>query len=291
MVRGFTGGERGCGDGCVTRRFSSFDGLATGYGGRTGFRRTSASTSPRRARCGARAERRRQDDALQRPPRRVAVARGAVSASTAPSAVPQTERSRLDYPVSALDVALMGTLVAASVVAAARPRASVRSRRGARHRVGLARPRRRAVRRPVRRPAPARARCARARAGRPDPLLLDEPFTGVDRPSDAAARRRSWTSSPRRRGRHRRDARPRAGAGVGSRAVPEPADGRVRPDPAEVLTLRGARAATYGAEIVAIPGDDAQFAVLPPPPSRHLMHVAPRTPRQHRLHAAGRHSS
>ena len=35
--------------------------------------------------------------------------------------VPQTERSRLDYPVSALDVALMGTLSRTAVVAPARP--------------------------------------------------------------------------------------------------------------------------------------------------------------------------
>jgi ABC-type Mn2+/Zn2+ transport system ATPase subunit len=95
--------------------------------------------------------------------------------------VPQTERSRLDYPVSALDVVLMGTL-------AARPwwrppsRADRAAARAALERVGLADhagdtfgelsggQRQRVL-------------VARALVQSGEVLLLDEPLTGVDAPS------------------------------------------------------------------------------------------------------------
>jgi len=95
--------------------------------------------------------------------------------------VPQTERSRLDYPVSALDVALMGTLSRVPWW----HRAGRRDRslaRDALDRVGLA--------------ALADAQfgelsggqrqrvlVARALVQQAPALLLDEPLTGVDRPS------------------------------------------------------------------------------------------------------------
>jgi ABC-type Mn2+/Zn2+ transport system ATPase subunit len=96
--------------------------------------------------------------------------------------VPQTERSRLDYPVSALDVALMGNL--SRIAWWKRPGRDERDLAlGALERVGL------------RKLADAqfgdlsggqrqRVLVARALVQDQPILLLDEPFMGVDRPSE-----------------------------------------------------------------------------------------------------------
>jgi ABC-type Mn2+/Zn2+ transport system ATPase subunit len=95
--------------------------------------------------------------------------------------VPQTERSRLDYPVTALDVALMGAL---SRVAWWRPpgAAERHDAQAALERVGLAD---RAAEQFGELSGGQRQRVLVARALVQDGpvLLLDEPFTGVDRPS------------------------------------------------------------------------------------------------------------
>ncbi len=87
------------------------EGLAVGYGGPPAISGVSFALRGGRAAGPARAQRRRQDDAAARDARRAAPAGAASSRSRGRcGTVPQTERSRLDYPVSALDVATMGAL-------------------------------------------------------------------------------------------------------------------------------------------------------------------------------------
>jgi ABC-type Mn2+/Zn2+ transport system ATPase subunit len=107
--------------------------------------------------------------------------RGAISGGIRFGFVPQTERSRLDYPVSALDVALMGTLSRLPWWRFA-GRAERKAARAALSRVGLAEL---ANTRFGELSGGQRQRVLVARALVQDApvLLLDEPFTGVDRPS------------------------------------------------------------------------------------------------------------
>jgi ABC-type Mn2+/Zn2+ transport system ATPase subunit len=114
----------------------------------------------------------------------IAVVSGSVAISGRAAYVPQTERARLDFPVSALDVALMGAYSRTRWYR----RVAARDRRlalDALDRVGLAertRERFGALSGGQRQ----RALIARALVQDAGVLLLDEPFAGVDRVSEQA---------------------------------------------------------------------------------------------------------
>ncbi len=173
--------------------------------------------------------------------------------------VPQTERSRLDYPVSALDVALMGTL--------SRLPWWRRAGRRERHfaletlgRVGLAQ---RAKRQFGELSGGQRQRVLVARALVQDApvLLLDEPFTGVDAPSAELLEHLLGEL---------------AGEGRGILIATHDVDQARNWDrvlclnrrqvafgaPSETLT-RNVLEATYGGSIVSIPGEQG-VGILPP---------------------------
>jgi manganese/iron transport system ATP-binding protein/manganese/zinc/iron transport system ATP- binding protein len=112
---------------------------------------------------------------------------GSVSVHGATAYVPQTERSRLDFPVSALDVALMGAYARTPwyrrIGAVDRALA-----RGALARVGLA-DRAGAHFGALSGGQRQRVLIARALVQEAGVLLLDEPFAGVDRTSEEAIMR------------------------------------------------------------------------------------------------------
>ncbi len=184
---------------------------------------------------------------------------GRISAAGGFGYVPQTERSRLDYPVSALDVALMGTF--SRLPWWRRPSRRDRAfARAALERVGLAQ----LMDTPfgdLSGGQRQRVLVARALVQDAPILLLDEPFTGIDRPSEQlldtllrelAAEGRGIMAATHDLEQARAWDRVLC---LNRRMV---AFG----DPADVLSP-AVLAETYGAEIVLV-GDDTRFAVLPP---------------------------
>jgi ABC-type Mn2+/Zn2+ transport system ATPase subunit len=173
-------------------------------------------------------------------------------------AVPQTERSRLDYPVSALDVALMGTL--SRLPWWRRPsRADRRGALDALARVGLAE-RAGATFGELSGGQRQRVLIARALVQDAHLLLLDEPYSGLDTTSaeqltllmselaaDGTGIVVATHDLDQARGYDRVLCLNREQVAYG--------------DPASVLDQRTLEA-TYGAAIVALPDD--RHAVLPP---------------------------
>jgi ABC-type Mn2+/Zn2+ transport system ATPase subunit len=191
--------------------------------------------------------------------------RGTVRVEGRCGVVPQTERSRLDYPVSALDVALMGSL--GRLPWWRRPgRAERRRALAALEAVGLLAL---AGARFGELSGGQRQRVLVARALVQDArlLLLDEPFAGVDEPS---ARRLSALIGEL------------AGAGGGVMIATHDAEQvrewelvlclnrrQVAFGPPKATLTRAVLEATYGSEIVMLPADGAPAegvvpAVLPP---------------------------
>jgi ABC-type Mn2+/Zn2+ transport system ATPase subunit len=174
--------------------------------------------------------------------------------------VPQTERSRLDYPVTALDVALMGAL---SRVAWWRPlrRAERRDAQTALARVGLGDL---AEEQFGELSGGQRQRVLLARALVQDGpvLLLDEPFTGVDQPSADLLDRLL-------------DALAAEGRGV-LIATHDLEQARrwdrvlclnrrqIAFGPPEQVLTRDVLEETYGGEIVTLPGSGEPVGILPP---------------------------
>jgi ABC-type Mn2+/Zn2+ transport system ATPase subunit len=185
---------------------------------------------------------------------------GAVETRGRAAFVPQTERSRLDYPVSALDVALMGTL---SRLPWWRPngRPERRAAHTALARVGLE-PLADAQFGELSGGQRQRVLVARALVQDAPTLLLDEPFVGVDLPSaellerlllELAAEGRAVMVTTHELEQSERYDRVLC---LNRRQV---AFG----PPAETLT-REVLEATYGGSIVTLPGEDGTAAVVPP---------------------------
>ena len=158
------------------------------------------------------------------------VRRGTVELAGRPAYVPQTDRTRLDFPVSALDVALMGAYGRTPWWRRARPRADRAAARAALDRVGLAD---RARTRFGALSGGQRQRVLIARALLQDApvLLLDEPLSGVDAVS--AARIEAVFGELRAEGRALLVATHdvEQARALGPRAVPPPPPGRLRRRP------------------------------------------------------------
>jgi ABC-type Mn2+/Zn2+ transport system ATPase subunit len=179
--------------------------------------------------------------------------------------VPQTERSRLDYPVSALDVATMGTL----------PRLPWWRRPGRREREAAAQALDRVGLRALseqtfgRLSGGQRQRVLIARALVQDAgvLLLDEPFSGLDRPSAESLERLIAELAGEARAivvATHDLAQARACDLVLCVNKHQVACG----PPVEVLEDLGVLEATYGGAIVEIPGGGGR-AILPPHHHHH----------------------
>jgi ABC-type Mn2+/Zn2+ transport system ATPase subunit len=193
---------------------------------------------------------------------------GTLTATARCASVPQTERSRLDFPVSALDVALMGTIPGRAWWR--RPsRADRAAARAALARVELAD---RAERTYGELSGGQRQRVliARALVQEAQVLLLDEPFTGLD--TTSAARLEELLRELADEGR---------GVLIATHDLEQArrwdrvlcVNGRqiAFGEPAPTLT-HDVLAQTYGAAIVTLPGEDPaapHHAILPPHHHHH----------------------
>jgi len=190
---------------------------------------------------------------------------GALRVSAPCGTVPQTDRSRLDYPVSALDVATMGSL--SRLPWWRRPGRHERGRaQAALARVGLAELAGATFGR-LSGGQRQRVLIARALVQEARILLLDEPFSGLDRPSAEALEELIATLAGEGRGlliATHDLAQARACDRVLCINGRQVGWGR----PAEVLDDVGVLEATYGGAIVEIPGGGGR-AILPPHHHHH----------------------
>jgi ABC-type Mn2+/Zn2+ transport system ATPase subunit len=195
----------------------------------------------------------------------LSAAEGSLSVNARCGTVPQTERSRLDYPVSALDVAVMGTL--ARLPWWRQPgRREREAAADALDRVGL-----RALAGVTfgRLSGGQRQRVLIARALVQDAgvLLLDEPFSGLDRPSAKGLEDLITELAGEGRGiviaTHDLEQARRCDLVL---CINERQVTCGRPD--DVLDDLGVLEATYGGAIVEIPGSGGR-AILPPHHHHH----------------------
>jgi ABC-type Mn2+/Zn2+ transport system ATPase subunit len=185
--------------------------------------------------------------------------RGRIAATSAFGYVPQTERSRLDYPVHALDVALMGTL--SRLPWWQRPgRAERELALAALERVGLAELARRQFGE-LSGGQRQRALVARALVRDAPALLLDEPFAGVDKPSAELLER--LISELAREGRGLLVATHDLEQARSSDLVLCLNRRQVAFGPPAAVLTRRVLERTYGGEIVTLPGEGRELAIVP----------------------------
>lgn len=184
---------------------------------------------------------------------------GSLTVSVRCGTVPQTERSRLDYPVSALDVATMGAL--SGLPWWRRPgRADRRRALGALERVGLGE-RAEATFGELSGGQRQRVLIARALVQDARVLLLDEPFSGLDNVSAKGLEALISELAAEGRGivvaTHDLEQARRCDAVLCLNRR------QIATGPAEEILDREVLEATYGGAIVEIPGSAAK-AILPP---------------------------
>ena len=173
--------------------------------------------------------------------------------------VPQTERSRLDFPVSALDVALIGSI--STLPWWRRPgRAQRRAARAALAAVGLAE-QANATFGDLSGGQRQRVLVARALVQDARVILLDEPFTGLDAPS--ADRLEALLAEHAAEGRGVMNATHDVDQARGWDSVLCLNGRQVAFGPPEATLHRAVLEATYAGEILELPGGELR-AVVPP---------------------------